>query len=250
MPTPQAPTPVPYLLTPTALTLGVSLQAHPLSSSDQTTLIVNPTSASKTYSYLPLHGRTLAAGATLTLNGNLYSTLSTNARYQRKYQGLLNDLQAAVIKVYVNNRILVSVNAASGTTVAIGDLVYLATGSVLPAASFTWDTDLATTQAAFTNSFMGIATQAKTTTGAAKQILVDISPNSFYYLACTSEVHEVGDTLGPKKASGNALVNSTLVKSVATSSVARCVQRDSSAATHVLVNFQSAYYGANAAAQQ
>jgi hypothetical protein len=52
------------------------------------------------------------------------------------------------------------------------------------------------------------------------------------------------------KASGNALLASTLEKAVAASSCFRCVRRDASAANKVYVRMQSAYWGENAAGAQ
>jgi hypothetical protein len=167
-----------------------------------------------------------------------------------KLNAIKNDVQNGYLQVFRNVRHLVAANVLAAQAVAVGDMLWLDTSAAEPAADFTWDTNLATTQASFVNAFLGIAVEAKAVTGSNQRVLVDISPFSTYYMTCTSETHEIGDTLGPKKASGNALVTTALVKSTAASSNARCVSRDASASTKVLVRFQSAYWGHNAAGSQ
>ena len=139
----------------------------------------------------------------------------------------------------------------SATAISAGDAVYLDTDDAKPASSFTWDTNLATTQAAFVDKFLGVALADHTAnSGAVTDFPVDISPFSVYELDCASETHEIGDPLGMDKASGNALLASTLEEAVAASSSFRCVRRDPSAATVIYVRMQSAYWGQNAAGQQ
>jgi hypothetical protein len=249
MATAAAPLQAPYNYQAIALQLTPVDGTAPVSMSDITTLIINPTSVTRTYSYLPVHGRSIAALGTLTYDGDLIAALSSPT-YSRKLTALKNDIQRGYINVFRNERVLVSAVVDNDTVVAVGDMLYLDTGKVLPAASFTWDTDLATTQASFINSFLGIAVEAHAATTADEKILVDISPNSHYYYTCASATYEVGALAGPDKASGNALLSSTLEAAVATSSCARVVQRLASAGTKVVVRFQSAYWGHNAAASQ
>lgn len=146
---------------------------------------------------------------------------------------------------------LVHVAVDSGTEISAGDLLFLDTDDAKPAGSFTWTTDLATTQANFANQFLGVAmADHPAGSGAVVRFPVDISPLAVYEMDCTSQTHEVGDTLGPKKAAGNALLAGTLEKAVAASSCGRCVRRNPSAQDKVYVRFQSAYWGVNDAARQ
>jgi hypothetical protein len=113
-----------------------------------------------------------------------------------------------------------------------------------------WNTNLATTQADFTNIFMGIALSAKAGATAGKLVQVDISPNSFREVPCTSETHDVVEYISMAKDTGNNLLSGTYVKAVAASSPFRIRRKDTAAATKVLVSWQSAYYGFNAQGSQ
>lgn len=157
----------------------------------------------------------------------------------------------AVARHRFGPQFLVHVAVDSATEIAAGDALFLDTDDAKPAADFTWDTDLATTQAAFVNKFLGIAqADHPANSGAVTNFPVDISPMSVYEMTCASQTHELGDTLGPDKASGNALISSALEKAVAASSCFRAMRRDASANDKVYVRMQSAYWGANDAGKQ
>jgi hypothetical protein len=157
----------------------------------------------------------------------------------------------AVARHRYGNQFIVRVAVDTGTAISAGDALYLDTDDAKPASSETWDTNLATTQANFVNHFLGIAqADHAANSGALTDFPVDISPTAVYEMDCASETHEIGDPVGMDKASGNALLASTLEKAVAASSCFRCVRRDASAATRVYVRMQSAYWGVNAAGSQ
>jgi hypothetical protein len=138
--------------------------------------------------------------------------------------------------------------ADAGTVIAVGDLLFLDTDDVKPAASFTWNTNLATTQAGFADVFIGVAMAAKSSGAAVTNFPVQISDDVTYTYDCDSETHEVSATMGvAKNPSSNALLSQKLVKAVAASSIARAQKRDSSASTSAVVRLQSAYWGHNAA---
>lgn len=146
---------------------------------------------------------------------------------------------------------LVHVAVDSATAIEAGDALYLDTDDAKPAGSFTWTTDLATTQAGFVNQFLGIAmADHPANSGAVTNFPVDISPLSVYEMTCASETHEIGDTLGMDKAAGNALLPSTLEKAVAASASFRAVRRNAAASDKVYVRLQSAYWGVNDAGRQ
>jgi hypothetical protein len=136
----------------------------------------------------------------------------------------------------------------SASVIEINDMLFLATTTVKAAADFTWNTDLATTQAGFADVFVGIAMH-KSASGDTANVDVDVSPDSLYEYACNSATYAPGATLGPDKAAGNALLSQTLEAAVAASSVAKAMQNYSSATTSLLVSFASVYNpGANTAA--
>lgn len=128
----------------------------------------------------------------------------------------------------------------SGTVIEVGDLVFLDTDDVKPASDFTWDTDLATTQAQFAEVFLGVAHQ-QSADGDTDDISVDLSPNSIYEFDADSAIYEVGDTLGPDEGSSN-LMDHQLEAADAAASIARAAEHKASASAKLKVTFASAYH--------
>lgn len=126
----------------------------------------------------------------------------------------------------------------SATVIEIGDLVYLNTDDVKPAADLTWDTNLATTQADFADVFAGVAAE-QSASGDTDSIDIDISPMSVYEFAVASATYEIGDKLGPDQSGGTALLSQQLEEAVAASAVAVAYERKTSA-TRLKVKFASA----------
>lgn len=137
-------------------------------------------------------------------------------------------------------RQLVKAAVDSATVIEVGDMVWLDTDDVKPAADFTWDTDLETTQAAFAAQFLGIAVESSAA-GDTAPISVDVSPVSVYEYDVASGTYEIGTPLGPDKATGDNIVSQVLETAVAASSVARAVERKTAASTALRVQFASAY---------
>lgn len=113
---------------------------------------------------------------------------------------------------------------ANAQVVAVGDIAALVSNTLVRAEDFAWDTDLATTQAAFRLKFLGVAAQKKRSTdttvkgnSVANQIRVDT--DGVFEYDCASATFEVGDLVGPAKQSGNALESQKVV-GVATDSLA------------------------------
>lgn len=132
----------------------------------------------------------------------------------------------------------------SATVVARGDMLFLYQYSlydhVKPAADITWNSSLATTQADFAALFLGIAYEASAS-GETDPISVDVSAESVYYFDVASSAYDIGDPLGPDKASGNALLSQTLEIAAITSSVAQAQEQKTSAVTRLKVSFASAF---------
>lgn len=147
---------------------------------------------------------------------------------------------------------VVRVAVDSATAIQMGDLVYLDTDDAKPASSETWNTDLATTQSNFNNHFLGIAQADHAAgSGAVLDFPVDISPLAVYEMDCDEETHEIGDLVGPSKPTGTSLLAGKVKKvTSAASGCGRCVHRDPTAQTRVMVRFQSAYWGNNDAGKQ
>lgn len=109
---------------------------------------------------------------------------------------------------------------ASATAIAQGDLLASAdtTGLVTPAASFTWDTNIATTRAAFVLKFLGVSAQVKdanadplgNTGDNASKIRV-MTSGVVRFLSPAAGTYVNGLTwVGPAKDTGNALTNQTM----------------------------------------
>lgn len=128
----------------------------------------------------------------------------------------------------------------SGTVLEAGDMVYLDTDDVKPASAFTWDTNLATTQAAFADVFLGIVHQ-QSADGDTDDVSVDLSPDSVYELDVAAAAYELGDELGPDELS-SLLMNQQL-EAVATDTlaIARAAEYKPSGSTTLRVTFASAF---------
>lgn len=211
------------------------------------TLFINHMTVTHTFGYLPPHGKALAAGASKTYHGDIRSGMNLRER-----KSLDRDTDAGNCSILVYRKQLLSLPAATTPAIAVGDPVIWvdANSNVEPAASTVWNTNLATTQADFTNIFLGIAMTSKAGATASKVVQVDISPETVREFTCSSETHDVDEMMSVAKDTGNALLTSTLVKAVAASSPFRIRRKDGSAATKVLCSWHSAYYGNNAAGAQ
>lgn len=220
---------------------------------DITTIITNTSGKTLSFGFIPPHGKELTSGESVTVVGDLAVQLKTGGGRdnKRKVVAFQNAITNKLIRVARSVRHIVYCAVDASTVITAGDLLYLDTDDVKPAGSFTWDNDLATTQAGFADVFLGVALDAHATAdGAVTDFPVDISPNSLYAYLCASETHEIGDTFGPDKQSGDALESQKLEKAVAASSIARAHKRNAVAATTALVTFQSAYWGFNAEGSQ
>lgn len=129
----------------------------------------------------------------------------------------------------------------SGTVIEAGDLVYLDTDDVKPAKDFTWTTDLATTQAAFADVFLGVAHE-QSAVGDTADISVDLSPLAIYEFNVNSAAYEVGDELGPDEASTKLMNQQLEAVSTGTRALARSAEHKPSGATLLRVNLASAFY--------
>lgn len=113
---------------------------------------------------------------------------------------------------------------ANATAVSVGDLVGLSSGNVVTAAATTWDTNTATTQAAFALLFLGVAAQRKVASvpriyGNSQDLIIRVDTAGEYEFDCASATFAVGDLVGPAKDTGNALLSNKVV-AVATENLA------------------------------
>lgn len=133
---------------------------------------------------------------------------------------------------------------ATATAVAVCDLVGLSSGNVVTAAATTWDTDLATTQAAFVLLFLGASGQRKTAdvarvpaNGQDNRIRVDT--DGIFEFDTASASYTVGQLVGPAKQSGNALENQKVAAAGSESVAIGRVVEATTSATKVMVKLLS-----------
>ena len=131
------------------------------------------------------------------------------------------------------------VNAAANSVIEAGDLIWLDGQVARPASEFTWNTDLATTQADFATSFLGVAHQPSAS-GSGDPITVDISPSSVYEFDTSAATFTLGDTLGCDE-NAAALMNQQLEHAAAAQAIARAAESTGSGTTSVRVTLSSAY---------
>ncbi|MBX3380902.1 MAG: hypothetical protein KF805_12490 [Phycisphaeraceae bacterium] len=137
-------------------------------------------------------------------------------------------------RFYATNEVTSGV-LQSGVTIAKGDIVLQnSSGYPYPAASETWDTDLATTQANAKAKFLGIALGS----GIAGD-RIRVATDGEFVFPITTGTPAVGGPVGIAKASGNNLI-STGVATVATASTMAIGRVTGQVSTNVIVRIRSA----------
>jgi hypothetical protein len=132
----------------------------------------------------------------------------------------------------------------SATIIEAGDLVFLDTDDVKPAADFAWDTDLETTQGLFAAVFLGVAHQ-QSADGDTDDVSIDLGPHSVYEFDANSATYEVGDVLGPDEDS-STLMNQQLEAAASSAGIARAAEYQAAASTKLRVTFASAFHAGSA----
>ena len=125
------------------------------------------------------------------------------------------------------------------TVIEVGDLLWLDGDEVKPASDFTWDTDLATSQAAFAAVFLGIAHQPSAA-GESIPVSIDVSSQSVYEFDTDNAAYTFGQSLGPGENS-STLSNKQLTSATASSSIARAAEFSTTATNKLRVSFASAF---------
>lgn len=127
----------------------------------------------------------------------------------------------------------------TGIDYFIGDLLYVDTAdgnTVKPAGSYTWDTNLATTQASFHDLFAGVSNQAALAAQTGRRIVVSTKGVFKFPCAALGAALRAGSLVGLAKQSGNLLEPQKLA-SVATVDLAvgRLAEDAAAGATNLLV---------------
>jgi hypothetical protein len=127
---------------------------------------------------------------------------------------------------------------ASETVIDIGDIVYLDTNQIKPASALADAGTKAGNQEALHDKFLGVALQRSRAGDVAP---VRVATSGVFEFDCPSATFELGNLLGvSENGTGDALLDQQ-VESVATCNLAigRCVRREPSSKTTVLVQVQS-----------
>jgi len=125
----------------------------------------------------------------------------------------------------------------SATVIEVGDIVWQDTDDTKRASGLTWDTNTATTQETLHDRFLGVAEQSSI---AGETTPLRIATGGVFEFDCVAATFELGALVGPAKASGNALLDGTVV-AVATANLAigRVCKRYATNTTKVLVEIES-----------
>jgi hypothetical protein len=141
---------------------------------------------------------------------------------------------------YGDTNPVISKPIASATVIEVGDLVEMAAGGdVTPASLHAWNTDLATTQDEFQNTFLGVAMQ-RSRAGDVEPIRVATS--GMFEFDCAAATFELGALVAPAKQSGNALENqktAALAAGNEAKAIGRVAKRYGTSTTRALVEIFS-----------
>ncbi|HTL52334.1 MAG TPA: hypothetical protein VL860_07170 [Planctomycetota bacterium] len=126
----------------------------------------------------------------------------------------------------------------SSTALEKGDLVFLDTDDIKPAAVFTWTTDEATTRVNYVAKHIGVSgTRHAANAGATNNHLVHA--DGLFFFDAEAATYEVGDRVGPAKDTGNALLTTKLKKVTADNqAVGYVIEKSGANATTIKVRIK------------
>lgn len=139
----------------------------------------------------------------------------------------------------------------TGVVVNVGDLCYVDTadgGTLKPAMSFTWTTNLATTQPNFVAAFAGVAAQAYDGSNGNAYGIQDgnlrVDTAGTFDFSCASATFKAGDLVGVAQDGANNNLAGQTVAAVAAlnEAIGRVVQNYANATTTVRVEIFAPYF--------
>jgi hypothetical protein len=209
--------------------------------------------------FLSAHGKRLNAFGDangkdfFTFTGNLeqYIRGIPGKRNKRMLDHYLNALANNIIRVTVNSRMVYYAPVANATAFNVGDICYWdnTPKQAKPAAAFTFTTDLPTTQTNFALQFLGICLDKKLAADGQTTLRFDTSPLScFDQPIAAGTAYKIGQSFGPAKDVGNALLSNKIAACVNGSASFRLVADCSTTDTSVLVAPGSAFFPDNVGA--
>lgn len=128
---------------------------------------------------------------------------------------------------------------ASATVIEAGDLLYLASGAVLPASSQADNGAEPDNQAEFARNFVGIALESSAD-GDTDDVLVETGLDMEYLITVPSGTYTLGEFLGASEASSGTALEDQQLESVGSAqdlAIAVCTKEEASAVTSLRVRF-------------
>lgn len=132
----------------------------------------------------------------------------------------------------------ITLPVATDVVIEIGDLVGASSGAAHPASAFEDLGSEAGNQEAFHDIFAGVAMQASP---AGENTPIRIATTGVFEFDCPSATHEVGILLGADEGGSGDVLEDQVIVAVSTANLAvgRCVKRDATASSKVLVEIVS-----------
>lgn len=130
---------------------------------------------------------------------------------------------------------------ASGTVLAVGDLVYKnVSGQAAPAASQATQGSAAAAQALFHDNFLGVASQASANGDTAD---VRVATEGEFEFACAAATFQLGDLVGPAASNGDLSNQTVVAVADAGLAIGRVAKHYGTNTTRVLVRIVSSVMG-------
>lgn len=218
------------------------------------TAVKNISGSTMFFSFLPKHGYKMTPAEVKIYPGDIERGMNDAFWTLRKSKAMQAAENSGLLRRTVNEHHVGYANVLSAIAISTGDLLWYNSGTdaVEPASLFTWAGNLAATQAAFKALFVGVAENNHLAGSGNALMPVQLAPSVEYeYTLITPAANVFGATYAPaQNGVATSLQNQMLAPAAAVDSVARCLRDNAVVGSLVLVNFQSAYWGANAAAQQ
>lgn len=122
---------------------------------------------------------------------------------------------------------------ASATVIEVGDMIQEdGSGNALPASSEAWDTNLATTQANFKATFVGVAMSASAN-GETEDVVVATA--GVFEFDCAAAQFDYGDPVGPDEVGTQTLGDQQVEAAVIASAIGHVVKTYNANTTRILV---------------
>ncbi|GIX05586.1 MAG: hypothetical protein KatS3mg114_1455 [Planctomycetaceae bacterium] len=126
-----------------------------------------------------------------------------------------------------------------------GDLVYLDAGRARAADQFPFDTDAATTRAAFAAQFLGVCLDASAA-GETADVTVDLSPLAVYEFAVVEGTFSLGAYVAPALEGSHLQPRRLTAVTEASEAIGRAAEAHLAPASRLKVRFASAFHPASA----